>query len=267
MRHLRHCILTALVVSTAPLVSTAKAQQLAPTGTLRATFLGGNPVQGRVDAKTGAVSGPVEELTRELARRLGVPFAITPSAGVRAVLDSIKNHTADIGFLAFDATRAVEVDFSQPYSLGFNTYMVPANSSIRAVPDADRAGIRIGVAAGDAGELYLTRTLKFAELKRVPGGTMEEALRMLAAKEVDAYAANKQRLSEAAAHAPDVPILDDNFFGVEQSIVIAKGDAASLETINRFLDDARASGLIRGAIERANLAGVEVAPPRKADAK
>ena len=259
MSLLSHSILTTL------LVWPAMAQQFAPTGTLRATFLGTNPVQGRVDSTTGAVSGPAEELTRELARRLGVPFTVTPAAGVRAVIDSIKNHTADIGFLAFDATRAVEVDFSQTYSLAFNTYMVPTNSSIRTVPDADRAGIRIGVAAGDAGELYLTRTLKLAELKRVPGGTMEEALRMLSAKEVDAYAANKQRLSEAAAHAPNVRVLDDNFFGVEQAIVVAKGDTASLNTVNRFIDDARASGLIRAAIDRAKLVGVDVAPPKKAD--
>jgi hypothetical protein len=31
---------------------------LAPTGTLRASFIENNPVQGRVDAKTGAVTGP-----------------------------------------------------------------------------------------------------------------------------------------------------------------------------------------------------------------
>ena len=33
-------------------------KELAPTGTLRAAFLASNPVQGRVDPKTGAVSGP-----------------------------------------------------------------------------------------------------------------------------------------------------------------------------------------------------------------
>src|SRR5258708_30459299 len=95
-------------ILTTLLVWPAIAQQLAPTGTLRATFLGTNPVQGRVDSTTGAVSGPAEELTRELARRLGVPFTITPAGGVRAGIHSLKNHTADIGFLAFDATRAAE---------------------------------------------------------------------------------------------------------------------------------------------------------------
>ena len=42
------------------------ASRLAPTGTLRAAFLGTNPVQGRVNPSTGAVTGPVADLVREL---------------------------------------------------------------------------------------------------------------------------------------------------------------------------------------------------------
>jgi hypothetical protein len=57
------------------------AQVLAPTGTLRAVFLQTNPVQGRVDAKTGAVSGPAVDLTRELGRQLGVPVSSRGSGG------------------------------------------------------------------------------------------------------------------------------------------------------------------------------------------
>ena len=59
---------------------------LAPTGTLRASFIITNPVQGRVDAQTGATTGPAPDLVRELARRLGVPQpwrGSTPSAGLR----------------------------------------------------------------------------------------------------------------------------------------------------------------------------------------
>ena len=43
------------------------AATLAPTGTLRAVFLGGNPVQGRVDPKTGEATGTVPDLVKELA--------------------------------------------------------------------------------------------------------------------------------------------------------------------------------------------------------
>jgi hypothetical protein len=49
----------------------AQSKVLAPTGTLRSSFIATNPVQGRVDATTGETTGPAADLTRELARRIG----------------------------------------------------------------------------------------------------------------------------------------------------------------------------------------------------
>jgi polar amino acid transport system substrate-binding protein len=242
-------------------VAAAQAPVLAPTGTLRATFLAGNPVQGRVDAKTGAASGPAADLTAELGRRIGVPIKVTGVAGVREVIESILNHTADIGFLAFDPTRAADVDFSQIYSLSWSSYLVLADSSLHAVAEADRAGIRIGASAGDSQELFLSRNLKKAELKRFTGVSAEDALKMLGSGEIEAYAANRQRLIEMAARAPGVRVLPDNFFAVQQAVIVAKGNRAALDIVNRFLDDARASGLIQAAIDRAKLKeAVDVAP-------
>jgi len=239
------------------------AQLLAPTGTLRAVFLQTNPVQGRVDSKTGAVSGPAVDLTRELGRQLGVPVSIVGVPGARPLIDSVKNHTADIGFLAFDPTRATDVDFSQVYALSWSSYIVPVNSPLHAVADADRNGIRIGAATGDSPELYLSRNLKNAELKRYPSPPAEDVLRMLAAGEFDAWAANRQRLIEMAASNPNLRVLPDNYFAVQQAIVVPKGDRTVIENINRFLNDARASGLIRKAIDKAGLSGsVDVAPAR-----
>jgi polar amino acid transport system substrate-binding protein len=237
------------------------AQVLAPTGTLRAVFLQTNPVQGRVDAKTGAVSGPAVDLTRELGRQLGVPVTIVGVPGARALIDSVKNHTADIGFLAFDPTRATDVDFSQVYALSWSSYLVPLNSPLHTVAEADRKGIRIGATTSDSPELYLSRNLKNAELKRYANPMNEDVLRMLAAGEFDAWAANRQRLVEMAANAPGTRVLPDNYFAVKQAIVVPKGDRAGLEVINRFLNDAGASGLIKKAIDGAGLTGsVDVAP-------
>jgi polar amino acid transport system substrate-binding protein len=244
------------------IAAASKAQVMAPTGTLRATFLRNNPVQGRVDAKTGAVSGPAAELTRELGRQLGVPVSITGVEGARAVIDSVKNHTADIGFLAFDPSRATDVDFSQVYSLSWSSYMVPVSSPLHAVADADRKGIRIGAATGDSPELYLSRHLKNAELKRYTSPPAEDVLRMFAAGEIDVWAANRQRLIEMAANSSSLRVLPDNYFAVQQAVIVPKGDRAALDAINRFLNEARASGLIQTAIDRAGLTGaVDVAPP------
>jgi polar amino acid transport system substrate-binding protein len=233
---------------------------LAPQGRLRAAFLGSNPVQGRIDAKTGAITGPAADIARELARRIGVPFSLNGLTGVPAVMQAVSKGEADIGFLAFDPTRAAQVSFTQAYSIGHNTYMVVKDSPIRSVADADRPGVRIGVRSGDAVDLHLTRTLKQAQLVRSTSGSMEDAVRMLVAGELDAFATNAQRLSEVVAQTPNMRLVAGSVLPVQQSIVTAKENAAGLSFLNEFIDDIRASGFLRDSIERANLAGVEAAP-------
>src|ERR1700684_4211447 len=87
-------------------VGPSAANVVAPTGTLRAAFLQNNPVQGRVDPKTGAVSGPAIDLTRELGKRLGVPVSIKGVPGMREMVEGLTNHTLDMAFLASDPSRA-----------------------------------------------------------------------------------------------------------------------------------------------------------------
>lgn len=247
-------------VTAALACTSAFANDLAPTGTLRATYISSNPVQAFVDAKTGEVRGPGAELARELAKRLGVPVTIKGAQGVPGVINSVKTGEADIGFVAYDPVRAVDVDFSQNYSLAQNSYIVPAGSPIRSVADIDKPGTRIGVAERDAGDLFLTRNLKNAEIRRNPGGAIDVGLKWMADGEIAAYAANRQRLSEVVARTPGIRLLPDNFYGVEQAVIVRKGNTALLAVVDTFLDEARASGLIAAAIARSGLAGVDVAP-------
>jgi polar amino acid transport system substrate-binding protein len=238
----------------------AHASELAPTGALRATFIATNPVQARVDAATGEVRGPAADLTRALALKLGLPFTIKPAQGVAGVIDSVKSGAADIGFIAYDATRAEQVDFSQTYLLAHNSYIVPRESALRTVADVDRPGARIGVGERDAGDLFLTRNLKSAELKRMPSSEIMTGIRMLAAGELEAYAANRTRLIAIAEQNPGLRLLPDNFYSVEQAITVAKGNAAGLGIVDRFIAEARTTGLIQAAIDGAGLKGVDVAP-------
>jgi polar amino acid transport system substrate-binding protein len=255
-------VLAVLAVLAAALPARADdtAKALAPTGTLRAAYIATNPVQAFVDPATKEVRGPGAEITRELAKRAGVPFTVTGAKGVEGVLEAVKNGTADIGFLAFDAVRAAQVDFSQNYSLAQNTYVVVENSPIKSVADADRAGVRIGVGARDAGDYFLTKALKNAELKRNDGGISDTIVKALLAGELDAYAGNRMRLHEAAQKTPGLRLVPDNFYGVEQAVIMPKGDTAKMAIIERFIDEARASGLIADAIRRSGLIGVDVAP-------
>jgi polar amino acid transport system substrate-binding protein len=239
------------------------AADLAPTGTLRAAFLGTNPVQGRVDPQTGAVTGPVGDLVRDLAKQLGVPYTITPVVGARAVMDRVKAHTVDIGFLANDPDRAAEVDFSVPYLLMSSTYIVRADSPLQNAVSVDRAGVRVTAVKGASQEIFLSVNLKNAHLTAVADMPSDpELTKQLLGGELDAFAANRSRLVQIAAHDPKLRVMPDNFTAFEQAIVIEKGDPARLAEINRFLNNELTSGAVKQSIERANLTGVEVAPVR-----
>ena len=235
-------------------------KDLAPTGTLRATYIATNPVQAFIDPASKEIRGPAAALARELAKRAGVPVTITGAKGVEGVIESVKNGEADIGFVAFDPVRAAQVDFSQTYALAQNSYIVPENSPIKSVADVDRAGVRIGVGARDAGDYFLTRTLKAAELKRNEGGIGDAAVKLLLGGELDAYAGNRMRLHAVAQKTPGLRLVPDNFYGVEQAVIVPKGNAARLAIVNAAIDEARASGLIADAIAHAGLVGVDVAP-------
>jgi polar amino acid transport system substrate-binding protein len=234
---------------------------VAPTGTLRAAFLATNPVQGQVDARTGAVTGPVADLVSELARRLGVPYAIIPVPDASAVIDSLKTGKADIGFLAYEAARAAQVDFSDPYLLMGSAYLVRADSSIRSSVDADRAGVTIGAVKGQSQEIYVSTQVKNARIEVMTAMPSHDALaQMLVSGKVDAFAANRQRMEEAARTSEKVRVLSDNFLVVGQAIVVDKGDPSRVAELNRFLADVLASGFVKSSVDRARLAGVEVAP-------
>lgn len=248
-------------LGTVALLGQSPSAILAPTGTLRAIFLGGNPVQGTVDPKTGVASGPVPDLVQELARRLGTPYKIIPAPAAGGVIDALKNGTADIGFLAYDETRAREADFGAAFMVMFNSYLVRANAPIQKTADIDRAGLTVAAVKGQTQELFVSSHLKSARvqvLQTMP--PQAELERLLTSGEVDAFAINRQRSLEAqAASDSKLRALPDSFLEVEQSFVVAKGDRTKLEPIAKFVSEMRASGFIKASIDRAKLTGVDVA--------
>ena len=58
---------------------------------------------------------------------------------------------------------------------------------------------------------------------------MDLALKMLKSGDIAAYDTNRQRLTDLTAKAPGLGLLPDNFYGVEQCIVVKKGNTALLD--------------------------------------
>jgi polar amino acid transport system substrate-binding protein len=242
-----------------PSTALADAPALAPTGTLRAVYLANNPAQAVRDGASGEIRGASADLARELGKRLNVPVAIAPSAGPQSVIDTVAKGDADIGFVAYAPSRTGTVEFSQTYMLVRQSFLVPETSALKSVNDIDKQGLRVSGGKGDSVTLFLARTLKAATLVETDN-TPADTKRKFDAGEIDAFAANRQRLTNMMKDMPGYRILPDNVFDVPQTIIVAKGNARGLATVNGLIDDVRQSGFLKEALEKSGIPGIDVAP-------
>jgi polar amino acid transport system substrate-binding protein len=239
--------------------TSAMAGEVAPRGTLRAAYLATNPAQAMHDPATGQLRGPSYDLARELARRENVPLEFKPFDGPPAVIEAVKNDQADIGFVAYEATRLGTVDFSQTYMLVRQSFLVLDASPIRAVADIDGAGQKIGGTTNDSITLCMKRILKQATLVELQNSPAE-LRKALTERTIDALGANRQRLTVLSNSVPGTRLLPDDLFNVPQNIVVPKDRPAALAAVDALISELRMSGFLRSAIERGGAVGVAVAP-------
>src|SRR5262249_42547569 len=93
--------------------TSATAGDIAPGGPFRPAYPGPTRAQRMRERATAKIRGPAYDPARELAPRNVVPLEFKPIAGPPAVIEAVKNGHADIGFVAYEATRLGTVQFSQ----------------------------------------------------------------------------------------------------------------------------------------------------------
>lgn len=237
--------------------SAAARADLAPSGTLRLAFPVASALYVTKDPATGALRGVSIDLGTELAARLGVAFEPVACTAVRDLIAATGTGQWDVATIVMEAEREKMFDYSRPYIEADSTYLVLAGSGIGAVADADRAGTRIGVAVASAFDNFLTRAIKRATLVRYPG--VAAAFEGLRGNECDAVAAPRQVLMAAQAKFAGSRILDDWFDVARVGVAVPKGrQAAGLAYVNAFLAEAKASGWIERAMQRAGMTGAKV---------
>jgi polar amino acid transport system substrate-binding protein len=102
-------------------------------------------------------------------------------------------------------------------------------------------------------DLYLTRTLKHAELHRAKG--LAGALALFAAEKLDALAGLVPALRENAATLPGSRVLDGRYTSVRQAIGTKPESTALNAVAEQFIADAKASGFVAGLIEKHGVQG------------
>ena len=226
---------------------------LAPTGTLRAGINLSNMLLVTGASKEGDPIGVSPDMAALIADRLGVPvsYHTYPRPGLTA--DGIKDGEVDIVNIAYEEKRAETIAFANAYCEIEATYLVPAGSSIHTIDEVDRPGIRIAVAERAAYDLYLTRTLKHAELVRADGlpGTVE----MFVTQKLDVLAGLRPALLDNVKNIPGARILEGRYTTIRQSVGMRPGHADALAFLNDLCAEARSEGIVASLIERHGVGG------------
>ena len=232
--------------------------KLEPKGELRAALIVSNPVLVTRGAD-GQLGGVSVELARALATKLGVSIRLMSYENPARYNESLGRDEWDIGLAARDPSRGEHLAFSDVFMEVDNGYVARPGLSLKTVDEVDRAGIKIAVAQGSAPDGFLTRTIKNAEIVRIPGG-LAPAREVLSAGRADVYGENVHLASRIAAELPGAVVLDGRFNLVQMSIAVPKNNASTLPIVNEFVREAKKDGLITRSIVSAGLRGVRAAP-------
>jgi polar amino acid transport system substrate-binding protein len=153
------------------------ARQFAPSGKLRVGVL---MLSYFAVEQNGQIEGWSPDIGIELARRLGVPHELVPIRNPADMIDAFKGGKIDVTFIGITKDRAAAFDFG-PVMIGLRTtFLVPASSAIKSIPEIDQAGVRIVVPARSAQGEHLEKIIKNATMLRVPVETTKPATDLIA---------------------------------------------------------------------------------------
>jgi polar amino acid transport system substrate-binding protein len=237
-------------------IDSAVLRDLAPKGVLRAAINFGNSVLAQRD---GAVARGVSvDLARELSRRLGVGIELVSFDAAGKVVEALKDDAWDVAFLAIDPKRAVEILFTPPYVQIEGAYLVRDDSPLVHPDEVDAPGIRVATGKGAAYELFLSRTLKHANVERLSTG--RDAFNRLRDGEVEAAAGVRQIVEGYAREHGGMRVLTPSFMVIEQAMGTPSGREIGQQFLHAFIEEQKASGFVADALRRSGQGDALVAP-------
>lgn len=241
------------------MVDAAVMQQLVPTGKLRIGIAVSPSPSAQFAIKDGdTFRGVAVQLGQALAGKLGVEAVLVPHQASGEIQNSAADNKWDVAFLPVDEERKKFVDFGNAYHLLQSTFLAAPGSPMRSVKDANAKGIGIGGVAN-------TATFR-AAVKATPDATHIEFAKVDAAVEamrqgrIQAIALSRESLGGLVGKIPGSRILDDAFLNSSTAVCVPKGKPAALAYVSTFIEEAKASGLVRRALDEMGLTSSQLAP-------
>jgi polar amino acid transport system substrate-binding protein len=240
-------------------ITSALRSAFTPAGKLRASINLGNPILAYADA-AGQARGVSVDLADEFARRLDAELELVVVDAAGKAVDVVVSENADIGFFAIDPARGANTAFTAPYVLIEGYYLVKNESPLRSNDQVDDAANRVVVGKGSAYDLYLSRTLRNAQIVRSPTSpTVVDTFLELGA---EVAAGVKQQLQADALRLGGLRLLDQRFMVIQQAMGTPKSRGSEASAfLAHFVEDMKTSGFVAAALERHKIEGASVAPP------
>jgi len=207
----------------------------------------------------GEPHGVTVDLGMALAQQLGVPaeFMVAPNSGL--VTDALAAGEIDVSFMPVDDERIKRIAFGPAYFVVESTYLATAASGITTLAGVDRPGVRVVGIANTTTIRSAARTLQRTTVAAAT--SIDEAMTMMRSGSADAFALSHDSLPPLAAGLPGSRILDGGFQRTVIAIAVPKNRPRALATVTAFMENAKAAGLVRRALDAAGISDSSVAPP------
>ena len=164
----------------------------------------------------------------------------------------------DVTFVPVDDDRKKVVDFGAPYHLLQSTYLVAPGSAIRAVEEVNNASVRMAGVDGTATFRAAQRTAPNATPVNVKGP--DEGVEQMRAGKVDAIALSREAVGGLVKALPGSRVLDGGFLNSTTAIAVPKNQPAALAAVTDFIEEAKASGLVRHALDAMGMTTSQIPP-------
>jgi polar amino acid transport system substrate-binding protein len=158
-----------------------------------------------------------------------------------------------------DDERRRRLDVGPIYSSGESTYLVRAGSDVKTLVDVDRPNVRVIAVKNTTTLRSAASSLKNTTV--VPVNSVEEAVDTLRSDKADAFALGRGNLIILARQLPGSRVLEGAFQRTSTAIMVPKSHPHALAYVTEWLEEAKASGVVRKAFDNAGLKTQAVAPP------
>jgi len=249
------------VMTSVPGAKAKGPSDIAPKGTLRVAVAVGPAASAfwtTRDPATGKPRGVTVELAKAAADKLHVQLQLVEYQSSDEIAAASGKDVWDLPFMPADVKREPFVDQGPAYVAYMSGYLVRAGSDIRSVADVDRAGLRVGCIEGTSTSRTVEKSLKQAKLTKFV--KPEEAAELIGKGELDALAMGMGAVDDLSRKLPGTKVLDEVIQSTGVVGVVPKGKAVAKAWAAQFLDDAKAEGTVRRALDGNGFTGDKVAP-------